>query len=171
MGRFAKKNVTNVDELEKWLANERKIKFRESDTKVPKNVSYTSIYNRLARERHATYYVRGREHTLNGRGRSLHDLMLVYKFYKPNVTVRKILKDSIAYVKKAADKRWFFITLAYCPDIGKYNFRIPRYGGYDLIDSHCRAIMSDLVTVFPNLKVSDVKKYVSEMKREVEGEE
>lgn len=169
MSRFAKKNVTNEEEIEKWLAKERKIRLSEEDVEIaPETLDFNVLYKCIAKRRLKTLYVRGSEHTGEGRARSLHDLALAYKYYKPEITYKEVVIQAYKHLKKHLGK--IYLELCYCPDIGKFNFRIHAYPNEQSLNRFWGYINRDLRYIFTSMSGVTVDKIVSRWRDDAERE-
>lgn len=152
MGRFAKKNVKSLEDVEKWLANERKIRFIFTKQENPKP-TFDEIFEILIKEHDDTYRVRGGYHCGPGKDRSLQDLILITKYYYPEWSYIDIMSKVCNYYISQQKEEALFPTLGYCPDIDKYNFRISYYLEDNLDDYRffIGKIRADLKYLFPNI--------------------
>ena len=112
-----KNEVENVEDLEKYYSQARKIKFKD----YPKIRNVKQLKRLLFEESPSTVRIRGGYHCENGKYRSFDDYFLLCKTYFPNKTIKYftevLLKDE-NYKKNNNLNR---ITVRYCPNIRKTN--------------------------------------------------
>lgn len=174
MGRFARKNVKNLEDAEKWLQCERKIRLSDTREGIPDR-SLESIYKRLCEKREATYFSTGKKHCGFGKARSLHDLYLVYKYYNPEKRLFEILDEIIKFYFKKRDENPLLRDLDYCPNINKYNFRLHTYFVSDFSRRNfLYNVQGDFQMLFPSLAErfsEDIYNRVRKVAEEVRKEE
>lgn len=164
--RIARAKVETMDQLDQWLSSTRKFRLdflrEDADTKAK---SMESLYNHLIFDKCPTYFIRGSSHCEAGRGRSLNDLIIVYKYYNPEKSYKEIYKELIKFYISQMEKREFFLDLAYCPDIRRYNFRIARYlrGDINILRKCLKYVKADIVLLYPNLDTMAVFDFINEL--------
>jgi hypothetical protein len=150
MARLARKNVKSIEDIDKWLTSERKIRFNTP----PK--SKEDLLFKVMMKGTTTYYVRGSNHTDFGRSRSVHDLLLLFKFYYPTMTYFDIIEELIKYYCIKVKRGKPVNRIMYCPDIGKYNFRIYTYLSIiNVRGTIISSLIRDVKTLFINIKVNE----------------
>lgn len=170
---FPRRNVTSVEDIDKYFSNARRFRLRGEP---PKDVR--EVLRRLAFASEGTVYPRGGKHCATGRSRSIVDLVIVTKYYFPETTYSDVVRNIInEYLDKMANnERGLYIL--YCPTISKYNFRrgwnmtlssisslfITLSGiGRDLHDLFTELEPKEGELFFKNLFVEEIKKRGLEM--------
>lgn len=112
-----KKDVQNVEDVEKYYSQARKVRF--ADDTIIRNVK--QIKRKLFETSPKTVGNRGGYHCEIDKQRSIDDYIILSKTYFPNKSVKEILstliKDEKFKTKKGLKKIW----LRYCPNIRKTN--------------------------------------------------
>lgn len=161
MARFAKKNVTDLEGIDKWLANERKIRFKK--LRSEKVYSILEIFEDISRDgTPGTVYVKGSEHTEPNRARSLHDIVLISKYYNPELSYMDIMLEIAGIYRQKSINKELGKSFSFCPDIKKYNFRSNTYLWAGTYNSFVKLISWDLQKIFPNLHNSNIVKHTVE---------
>jgi hypothetical protein len=120
-----KKDVKDIETLEMYYTQVRKIKFAD-DVYI---VSLNDIYNNLwptkfgdRRNQQPTYFNRGKMHCEIYRARSIDDFIKLCKRYFPDVTLKNCFE--FLYLKELEyDEQGYRQHFGYCPTIRKYNYR------------------------------------------------
>lgn len=112
-----KNEVENVEDLEVYYSQARKIKFKD----YPKIRNVKQVKRLLFEESPTTTYSRGGYHSESGRYRSFDDYFILCKNYFPNKTIKYFAEVLIKDEEFKKSKSLPRIQVRYCPNIRKTN--------------------------------------------------
>lgn len=168
MASISRTSVKNFDDLELWLKKARKIRFQETRAEI-KSVEMSYLFQRFTdKKKNGTYYVRGKEHCEPFRARSIHDFVLLVKYYKPELTFKQILIELFKEYKRQRAARVLSRLILYCPDIRKHNFRYYTYVDHYSIHAYTYSkVKCDLLLLFPDIDEEEVEHFTDKVLRYV----
>lgn len=160
--RLAKKNVTNIEELNKWLEGTRKIKF------VGKKQSFSvkEIYQRISNTgemSNPTCYLTDTIQSDRGKYRSMNDLLLLIKHYHPTKSISTCLKDVCRIYYQQCNEGKYGSCFWYCPNIRRHNFRGTTYLDLRYRDALLKRVRSDFKKEFTSIPISDFNKFFDDI--------
>lgn len=152
-----KKDVITKEDLEKYYSKCRKIKFNDSSFK-PKTIKEILIKLNLKRnEKSDTLYIKNKFHCSSNRHRSINDLIILCKYYLPNITVKEILNTIQENLNIEIEENNIYekkINFSYCSVIKKHNFRLSSTHWNNKIDDidlysngfkNCKLFIRDII--------------------------
>jgi len=114
--------VQDIQSLELYYSQVRKIKFDDNVEVNDLNDIYNNLFTLPDKENLPTYFMKGKEQCSSHRARSIDDFIKISKKYFPELTVKDIFKFLIS-----KDEEWAkdgkMMILGYCPNIRKHNYR------------------------------------------------
>jgi hypothetical protein len=133
-----KGDVMDLDTLDKYYTTTRKIKFNNEIKIESLNDIYDSLFFKkyFPAENLPTYYMKGSQHCVAGRARSVDDFFRISKFYFPKMNI----KTMIIFLKVKHEEHLSndkVMRLGYCHVIRKYNFH-----GLTVVRSYYENILS-----------------------------
>jgi len=120
-----KQDVKTKEDIELYYKKARKIKF---DDKIKIN-NIGDLYNEVALKCRQTFFVRNEEHCQQGRSRSFNDLILLFRYYFPDKSLKYFFNELKSHLNiiEGQSNQMTRKSLYYCGTIKKYNFRYAPY--------------------------------------------